>query len=304
MVTPLRGTLMLICGTAAMGASALLVSVIDADLIAIAALRCLLAVPMMLPMVLWELSRVDRSSALPRRTVIGALIAGLALGTDYVFWNFSIAEVGPGIATVLLNVQLIVLPLIAWAMEGTRPMPVLGLIIPVMFLGLVLVAGALDLGELRIGGVIFGLIAGTGYACYLAVIRRTAPATTKPAPFTVLALVGLSAGTAALIAGLVSGGMGLPATPADWGWLLLLAFLGQVVVYWFINTGMLGVQETVASVLLLLPGVFSLALAAVLLGDVPTPGQLIGCAIIILGAWWASAAAQRHQRRRAAEQVT
>lgn len=299
MVTPFQGTLLLIAGTLALGGTSLLISTIDADPLVIAALRCLLAVPMLLPLVVWELRRVNRPAALPRRTIIGALVAGLALGIDYGFWNTSIVLVGPGIATVLLNIQLVALPLIAWLVERARPMKQLALIIPLMFAGIILTAGAFDVGRLQLGGVLAGLAAGTAYAVYLAVIRRSAPATPKPAPFTVLALVCLSAGAAAAMAALATGVAHVPTGPDTWGQLLALAFLGQVVVFWCLNVGMTGISETSTSTLLLLPGVFALGLSAVLLGETPTPWQLLGCLIIIMGAWWASHAARRAGRRRA-----
>lgn len=295
MVTAAQGTLLLILGTLALGGTSLLISAIDVEPVTIAALRCLLAIPMLLPLVAWELRRVDRSSALPRKTIIGALIAGFALGIDYSFWNVSITMVGPGIATVLLNVQLIALPLIAWLVERARPMPQLFIIAPLMLGGVALTAGAFDVGHLQLFGVITGLAAGTAYAVYLAVIRRTAPATTKPAPFTVLGLVCLSAGTASGATAGVTGRLSWPEGIEQWGGLLVLAFLGQVVVFWCLNVGMTGVSETATSTLLLLPGVFALTLSAVILGETPTPWQLLGCAAIIIGAWWASLAA--HRRR-------
>lgn len=296
MVTPLKGTLLLIFGTLALGGTSLLISTLRADPLSIAALRCLLAVPMLLPLVLWELRRVRRSEALPRRTLIGAAVAGVALGVDYSFWNSSIQMVGPGIATVLLNIQLVMLPLIAWAVDRVRPMPQLAVIIPVMLAGVALTAGtleALGAGQLQLRGVLYGLAAGAGYAIYLAVIRRTAPPTVKPAPFSVLTVVCLSAGAAAATAALVTGRWTWPATGEDWGGMLALAFIGQLVVFWCLNVGMTGISETATSTLLLLPGVFAVALAALLLGDLPTWGQLAGCALIIGGAWWASLASHR-----------
>lgn len=300
MVTPVQGTLLLILGTFALGGTSLLISTVDADPLSIAALRCLLAVPMLLPLVVWELRRVRREEALPRRTLIGAAVAGLALGVDYSFWNASIQLVGPGIATVLLNIQLVILPLIAWTVDRARPMPQLAAIVPLMITGVALTAGAaeaLSSGEVQLRGVLYGLAAGAGYAIYLAVIRRTAPATVKPAPFTVLTVVCLSAGAAAGVAALVSGHWTWPATGGDWSSMLALAFVGQLVVFWCLNVGMTGISETATSTLLLLPGVFALALATLLLGDLPDVGQLFGCALIIAGAWWASLASRRRAVR-------
>ncbi|MDS2173040.1 DMT family transporter [Nesterenkonia sp. CL21] len=303
MVTPLKGTLLLLAGTFALGGTSLLISTIAADPLVIASLRCLLAVPMLLPLALWELRRVDRAASLPLRTVVGALVAGLALGIDYSFWNTSIGLVGPGIATVLLNIQLVALPLIAWLVERARPMPQLAAIIPLMLTGVAMTAGTFDVGGVQLGGVLAGLAAGTAYAIYLAVIRRTAPATTKPAPFTVLALVCLSAGAAAGVGAVITGGAHWPAEPGTWGQLLALAFVGQVVVFWCLNVGMTGISETATSTLLLLPGVFALGLSSVLLRETPSPIQLTGCAVIILGAWWASLASHRRRRGRESSAV-
>lgn len=304
MVTPTQGTLLLLLGTLALGGTSLLIATVDADPLSLAALRCLLAVPLLLPLVLWELRRVNRFEALPRRTLVGAAAAGLALGVDYSFWNSSIQLVGPGIATVLLNIQLVLLPLIAWIVDRIRPMKQLRVIIPVMVAGIVLTANAvqaLHSGQLQLRGVLYGLAAGTGYAIYLSVIRRTAPAKTKPAPFSVLTVVCLFAGIAAALAALVSSRWTWPATGDDWTSVLILALVGQVLVFWCLNVGMTGISETAMSTLLLLPGVFATVSASLFLSHLPSLSQLAGCALIIAGAWWASAASHRHSRLASSE---
>lgn len=304
MVTPAQGLLLLLFGTLTLGGMPLVVAWVDVEPLTLAALRCLLSLPVLLPLVLWELRRVDRSLALPRRTMIGAAVAGAALGADYSLWNFSISLIGPGLATVLLNIQLVILPFIAWLLEGTRPMRQLALIVPLMLAGVGLAAGAFDAllpgssggADIQLRGVLLALLAGCGYATYLAVMRRTSPSTPRPAPFTVLAIACLSAGTAALGASLVTGRFELPGTAPDWGGVLVLAVIGQVLAFICLNIGMVSVHETAASTILLLPGVFAVVLGAALLQDIPTAWQLAGCVLIILGAWWAVIASRRHYR--------
>lgn len=277
---------LILLGSFAMASSAAIIFNLDAETMSVAAYRSLLAVPMLLPFVVWELRRVDRLQALPRTTIIGAVVGGVAIGVDYAFYNASIGLIGPGLATVLINIQIVILPLLAWSLEGVRPMRQLGVIVPLMLLGVAFAAGAFDQVRISWFGVIAGLVAGTAYAAYLAIIRRTAPATLRPAPFTVLSIVCLSAGLTAGAAAAVTGRLHVPAEAADWLWLLALAFVGQLVVYLSFNTAMTSLNEVTSSTLMLSAPIFAILLGVVLFASVPSLWQLVGCAMIIAGAWW------------------
>lgn len=277
---------LILLGSFAMASSAAIVFNLDAEPMSVAAYRCLLAVPMLLPFVLWELRRVDRSQALPRRTVIGAVIGGVAIGIDYAFYNTSIGLIGPGIATVLINLQIVLLPLLAWVAEGVRPMKQLALIVPMMMLGVAFAAGAFDEAEINWLGVGAGIIAGAAYAAYLAIIRRTAPSTLRPAPFTVLTIVCITAGLTTGGAALASGRFQVPTQAPDWLWLIALAFIGQLVVYLSFNIAMTSLSEVTSSTLMLTGPIFAILLGVTLFAVTPTAWQLVGCAIIIAGAWW------------------
>lgn len=284
---------LILLGSFAMAGSAAIIYHLDAEPMSVAAYRCLLAVPMLLPFVLWELRRVDRAEALPRSTVIGAAIGGVAIGVDYTFYNTSIGLIGPGLATVLINLQIVVLPLVAWALEGVRPMKQLAPIVPLMMLGVAFAAGAFDDAAIHWFGVTAGIIAGAAYATYLAVIRRTAPRTLRPAPFTVLALVCLTAGITAGGVALVTGRFHVPTQAPDWLWLIALAFVGQLVVYLSFNIAMTSLSEVTSSTLMLTGPIFAILLGVVLFADIPTMWQLLGCVIIIVGAWWTVQARRR-----------
>ncbi|GAA1116558.1 DMT family transporter [Nesterenkonia jeotgali] len=295
-MTPARGVVLMVLGTLALAASAAMISAIDGEPLSVAAWRCLLAVPMLLPLAAWELLRRSGPARVPARTLIGAVVAGVALGVDYSFYNTSITMIGPGIATVLINIQVVILPLIAWALEGVRPMRQLALIIPLMLAGVALTAGALDLENLQLAGVLAGLAAGTGYALYLAIIRRTAPRAPRrhrSAPFTILSLVCLSAGVTTALTAAGLGRLEVPQGLQEWAPMLALAFVGQVLTYLCFNIAMTAISETASSTLMLLSAVFAVALAAVLFADIPSAWQLVGCAMIIGGAWWTAVAARR-----------
>ncbi|NLS09318.1 DMT family transporter [Nesterenkonia sp. MY13] len=293
MISAPRAVALMLLGSLAMAGSAAIIFNLGAEPMSVAAYRCLLAVPMLLPFVLWELRRVDRSQALPKSTVIGAAIGGVAIGVDYSFYNASIGLIGPGLATVLINIQIVILPLIAWAVEGQRPMRQLLVIVPLMMAGVAFAAGAFDDAEIHWFGILAGLIAGAGYATYLAIIRRTAPVTLRPAPLTVVTIVCLTAGLTAGGGALFSGRLEVPTAGQDWLWLVALAFVGQVVVYLCFNIAMTGLNETVSSTLMLTGPIFAILLGALLFTEVPTLWQLGGCAMIIAGAWWAATASRR-----------
>ena len=40
---------------------------------------------------------------------------------DMMLWNRSIVDVGAGLATVLANIQVVLVPLVAWALLSERP---------------------------------------------------------------------------------------------------------------------------------------------------------------------------------------
>lgn len=291
----------MLVGTFALAASAAMIAAIDSEPMSVAAWRCLLACPMLLPFALWELRRVDRAAALPRRTLLGAVIGGIAIGADYAFYNTSIVVIGAGIATVLINIQLVVLPLLAWAVEGVRPMRSLLWIVPMMLLGVAFAAGAFGDEALNWGGVAAGLAAGVCYAAYLAIIRRTAPRTVRPAPFTVLAVVCLSAGLVSLAAAAGTGRLVMPAGWEGWAWFAALALVGQVITYLSFNIAMTGITEVTSSTLMLLSAVFAVVLDVIIFGRIPTVWQLLGCGLIIAGAWCASVlSANRRVRQEAA----
>jgi drug/metabolite transporter (DMT)-like permease len=72
--------------------------------------RCAYAVPPLLAIALWERRRYG-SRGFRSRTL--AWIAGAFFAADLILWHHSIAGVGAGLATVLGNVQVVLVPLAA-----------------------------------------------------------------------------------------------------------------------------------------------------------------------------------------------
>src|SRR6266480_5107203 len=80
--------------------------------------RCALALP-----VLWPLSWLEDRKYGPRplRQRALAWLAGVLFALDLVAWHYGIEQVGAGLATVLGNLQVVFVGLLAWVILSERP---------------------------------------------------------------------------------------------------------------------------------------------------------------------------------------
>ena len=104
-----------------------------------------------------------------------ALLAGVFLGIDMILWNRSIADVGAGLATVLANIQVVLVPLVAWALLRERPARGVLWALPVAGLGVLLISGALEHGAYGRdpgAGTLLGVGAGVAYVGFLLLLRH------------------------------------------------------------------------------------------------------------------------------------
>src|SRR5690606_2734193 len=203
-------------------------------------LRCALALVLLMPMAAAELRRLGRR---PPRFLATDFAAGLLLGTDYVLWTASIERVGAGIATVLPNMQLVGVPVLAPAFRRARGPRSFLVAAPVMLAGVALAAGIADPGGGTAAhggdallGLVYGCAAGVAYAGYLFLSRLGGGrdhASTPVCTSTMGAAV-----AAAVIGGLWTGIHPSALDPAGWGWLALLALTGQVLTWLLVGAAL------------------------------------------------------------------
>jgi len=243
--------------------------------------RCVWALPP-----LWLLSRVEdrRYGKRDRRSVRLAWLAGAFLAVDLVLWHNAIEQVGAGLATVLGNVQVVLVGLLAWILLGERPHRSSFAAIPIVGLGVVLISGALEQGAYgsnpRLGAV-YGVLTGIAYSGFLLALRQGSRDLRRPAGPLFTATFGSALGCAAI--GAAVGDLDLTPSWSATGWLILLAFSSQVLGWLLISTSLPRLPAVVTSILLTLQPVCTVIFAALIIDESPSLLQLAGAACILAG---------------------
>lgn len=273
--------LLVLAGAGCLSASAVLVKVAAVDPATSAFLRCAIAVLVLAPMAWRECRRSGRPS---RRGVVVAVVAGMALGADYVMWTRSIFDVGAGVSTVLINVQVVVLPLLSLLIDRERPTRRFVLACPVMLVGIVLISGVLEGGggaPNAVRGTVFGVLAGAAYAMYLYLTRRQGRIEPGRVVTPLAVATASAAATSAVLSPLSSGIHlgGIP--PASWLAMIGLAVLGQVFAWLLINSGSPHLPANQTAALLLTQPVATVLLSLFILGEVPSSLETAGMVLVL-----------------------
>src|ERR1700733_14105611 len=168
-------------GALAIAWSSILVKLSHASPSTAAIFRCAYAVPVLLVLATIEDRRYGRRSWHERRA---AIAAGVFMAADLVMWHHSIEDVGAGLATVLANIQVVLVPLVAWAILGERPGRRVLAAPPIALLGVLLISGALEHGAYGrdpTAGTLLGLGAGVAYVGFLLLLRHGGADLRRPA---------------------------------------------------------------------------------------------------------------------------
>jgi drug/metabolite transporter (DMT)-like permease len=243
--------------------------------------RCVFGLPFLAAVAYLERRKFGR---LPTNTVRLALIAGIFFAGDLTFWHHAIEFVGAGLATVLGNLQVLIVGLVAWAVMGERPPRSVLLALPIVLVGVVLISGIVGTGaygSAPVVGVILGLMTATCYAGYLLIIRRGGRDLRRPAG--PVAVATASTAICAALAGMVVGDLDLTPGPQSLFWLAMLGITSQFLGYLLISLSLPRLPAVVTSIILLAQPVVTVALAMVLLGETPSSAQLAGVGLVIGG---------------------
>lgn len=279
-------------------------------------LRCGLGFLALLPFMIRE---AKKYGSLSKTGIMLSLLAGLFLGIDFTAWNYSIYYVGSGIASVLLNMQVIILPALAFLFDREKIPKTYFIVAPIMILGVVMTGGIFDpvdpsseTGPTTIYGMniatlgtIAGIISGVCYGIYLYTSRKASSGSinviVQPMAYATLAqliapivwILFSDIGEFNLTQGVLVDGalpmnpettLGDPITAMNWFWVIVLATLGQAVAWTFVQYGAVRLNSTIVAGLLLLSPISTVAIIAVVMfGEIPSAIQVLGV-VLVLGA--------------------
>jgi drug/metabolite transporter (DMT)-like permease len=268
-----------VLGAVAIAFSSILVRLSHASPSTAAIFRCFFALPVLGLLAWLEDRRFGARSWAERRVLV---VAGVFFAADLILWHTSIEDVGAGLATVLANIQVVLVPLIAWAVLAERPGRRVLAALPIALTGVVLISGVLQhhaYGRAPGRGALFGLAAGVAYVGFLLLLRRGGSDLRRVAGplFDATAV----ATVVCVAAGLVIGNADLAPGWPGVGWLIVLALSSQVIGWLLISTSLPRLPAAITSLVLAMQPVGSVALAALILGESPSGLQLVGVAVVL-----------------------
>ncbi len=289
-----------VLGAMTIAFSSILVRLSHASPSTAAIFRCAYALPVLGLLAWLEERRLGPREWHDRRI---AVAAGFFFAADLLLWHNSIKYVGAGLATVLANIQIVLVPLVAWMVLSERPGRRVLAALPIVLFGVLLISGALENGAYGrdpTRGTFYGLGAGIAYIGFLLLLRRGgADVRRVVAPLfeaTATALV------LCVIAGLIIGDADLVPVWPGAGWLIVLALTSQVLGWLLIMISLPRLPAAITSLTLAIQPVATVALAALILGESPSALQLLGVAVVI-GALLAATTPVRSRRLARRRQV-
>jgi drug/metabolite transporter (DMT)-like permease len=268
-------------GAVTIAFSSILVRLSHASPSTAAIFRCVYALPILGLLAWYEDRRFGARSWRERRA---GLLAGIFFSADLLLWHHSIGDVGAGLATVLANIQVVLLPLVAWALLSERPGPRVLLALPISLVGVLLISGVLEhgaFGRNPTRGALFGVGAGVAYVGFLLLLRQGGADLRRPAgPLCDATVV---AAVLCVAAGLVIGDARLVPSWPGAGWLITLALSSQVLGWLIIGATLPRLPAAMTSLLLTVQPIGTMALAALIFSEDPSALQLGGVLLVLVG---------------------
>ena len=243
--------------------------------------RAAYALPVLL--VLWLLAR--ERDVRPLRARLTAVGAGLFLAADLTAWHHTIDLIGAGLATVLANIQVVLVPLAAWLILREQPSRLALRIAPVVFIGVVLVSGmgrTDAFGTDPQAGILFGILTAFLYTGFIFLLRVANRGYLAPASGPLLdATAGTAAG--ALLLGLFDSSFSLEPSWPSHGWLLAIALISQVAGWLAISYALPRLPAIDTSIMLLLQPAGAVLWARIVLTEQPSVVQWAGVLLALTG---------------------
>lgn len=219
-----------------------------------------------------------------RRERVVSFGAGVLLAIDLFLWHSAIEYIGAGLATVLANVQVVWVGLVAWVAYRERPTTTAIIVVPLVLLGITLIGGLGRedaFGDRPLLGAALGAAASVCYSGFLLLFRssnRSRSPTASP-------LLDATAGAALtlLLIAPFEGAFSLEVAWPAHGWLVALALTAQVLGWLLIATALPRLPALETSVMLLVQPALTIIWARLIFTENLSTVQWAGVAIVMAG---------------------
>lgn len=283
-------------GASLLSFSGVFVRLADVEASRSAFLRNLYALPFFM-LLIW---RVQRRGGKRWRSVVilPIVLVGMLEGAEVLAYHVAVGMVGAGLATALVNLQVVLVGIAGAIVFGERPRRGFWLTLPLVLTGvwLVSVTGQPIAEEISMAlGVAIGLLSAALYASYLVMLRMVRLRYSDVDTVTTMASATMGIMLVVGLAALVDGTAAPAATWDANAWLIALA-LGTPIFGWLLIASSIHLlPSALTSISLLLQPTLALVWGVVLLDEPLGWLQLTGAGLVLLGVGLA------HQTLRAAE---
>lgn len=232
---------------------------------------------------MWCFTRA--SDTRPRAARGVAVVSGIVLAVDLALWHQSIADIGAGLATGLVNAQVLFVGAAAWVLHRERPSRLALVMIPIVLAGVVLISGLGRpdaYGTNPVAGVVFAVIAAACYAGFLLIFRASNRQLVPPPGPVLDATVGMTLG-ALLLAAPFDSRFSLVITWPAHGWLLTMALICQAAGWILIGIALPRLPALESSVILLSQPIATVTWGWLVFAERMSAIQAAGMVIMTLG---------------------
>jgi drug/metabolite transporter (DMT)-like permease len=212
------------------------------------------------------------------------LIASVVLVLDLAAWNQGILAIGPGLSTLLGNLEVVFLAFIGWALFKEKYSTLFFKMIFLIGIGVAMLIFPyfFSTSAKTIWGIGLAISSSFFYSIYLTVLKEISWKDPKLTPIAMLNWICL---LGAFFIGLFIYSnphltFSIPSAKSAC-FILINALLSQILGWWFITVGIKYLKLSISGVILLLQPALTFMLDAVLFGKNTQLIQIIGCFVIL-----------------------
>ena len=227
----------------------------------------------------------NRSLRVSRPVLLRAALAGFIFFLDLYCWHRSVLFVGAGISTILGNTQVFGTAILAWFIFKERPK--LAFVIAAIFgiVGVVLLVGVgsdVIFTSTYTQGVIFGVLTGVAYSCYIITIKSARQQDEHHDVLSLMMWVSLFGAIFMGIATIITEpDTMIPPNINSWLLLISLALVAQALGWWAISSALPRLAAARSGLILLLQPVLATVWGYLIFTEKLLLLQIVGAAITL-----------------------